>query len=227
MAYEARREDDFGDFKRFGREQGTPSRDAKVSQGHQKRAKQYSSTPIKNITGFEEVRLATATKLGTAEHFEEFGIQMLLVHCRTAPLGTYPQDLPGQEILTGIQLLIIHQEVGNPRLQDVEFRRSHVLVFMHKTTGEEMRHQIRRARCSKAPASREQFYTPNTAPGGGSNPAQIHSLLCTDTPARGGRRVLQHPSRDEGDIRLHSCTQARSGSGHFFLTLPILFIIPQ
>lgn len=184
--------------------------------------------PKKTIRDFEEVCPPTANKLGTTEHFQEFGFQMLLVHCKTAPLDTYPQDLPGQEILTGIQLLIIHQEVGNPRLQDVEFRRSHVLVFILKTMGEERRHQIRRARCSKAPASREQLYTPNTATAPGVAQIQPKSpRFSAQTPLlreEDGLQVLQHPSRDEGghQVRLRAFF---SNSSHIVYYAPIIIFL--
>lgn len=77
---------------------------------------------------------STATKQGTTVHFPEFRFQRLLEPFGTVPLGTYPYHLPSQEILTLFHLLIIHQEVSNPWLQDVEFGRSHILVHTHKTT---------------------------------------------------------------------------------------------
>lgn len=112
------------------------------------------------------------TKFGTTVHFPEFRIQRLLEHFRTVPLGTYPHHLPSQEILTLIHLLVIHQEVSNPWLQDIELGRSHILVHTHKTTREETRHQA----ISSAASPWEGFCTPSTA----TNPGDCSNLpKCT------------------------------------------------
>lgn len=176
---------------------------------------------------------STATELGTPKHLQEFGFQTLLEDSRTVPLGTYPQDLPGQEILTGIQLLVIHQEVDNPRLQDVDFRR-HIPILKHKPMGEETKHQILRAERRKAPSSWEWFCTPNTTTtaGDGSNPAQIHPLLRKDTHLKAvvprkmccwDTQVLQHPThaRWEGTSasKLRSCVQA--GASLLYISYPV------
>lgn len=151
------------------------------------------------------------------------------------PLGTYPQDLPSQEILSGIQLLIIHQEVHNPRLQDVDFGRRRGFVLIHKPTGQETRHQIRRVEHSTVPGSQERLCTPNTAtsPRAGSNPAQIHSLLHKDTHPKGAS-LRKMGARRSGSIqlvswggdmgRLWSCL--RAGSGLLQLSCLVQAIFP-
>lgn len=200
----------------------------------------FSSSKEKLKSGtFRKSCTSTATKLGTTEHFLEIRLQRLLEHFGTAPLGTYLHHLPSQEILTLFHLLIIHQEVSNPWLQDVEFGRRHILVHTHKTIWEETRHQA----ISSAPSPWEGFCAPRTA----TNPrrllksTQVHPLLCKD-PSQGHcaeEATLLGAHRSccillgqwRGTLAALECVRGSASlpdrTGHLFLAPSILFIITQ